>query len=93
MKLINLAKKYNFICFWCKHKFPLDELSRDHIYPVHRPRSGAGKGGGEGCKGECVLACIFCNQKRGNKSFEQFSFELAEEKRKYQEELNRLWGD
>lgn len=67
MKLINLAKRYNYICFWCKKKFKLEELSRDHIEPLNCKRVGGG--GGNRQHGECVLACKVCNQNRGNLPF------------------------
>ena len=75
MKLKTLAEKYKYICYWCKNKFPLEDLSRDHIIPVghtHKYRSGWARKK----TGEVVLACIFCNQKRGNKEFRIFKSEV-----------------
>lgn len=31
---INLKKKHNFICLWCKRKEPEIKLTRDHIVPL-----------------------------------------------------------
>lgn len=74
MMLKTLAEKHKYICYWCKKKFPLDELSRDHI----QTRTREWKGGK--AKGECVLACIFCNQKRGDMPFEHFKSIVRDER-------------
>lgn len=70
MKLITLAEKYNYKCYWCKKKFPLDELSRDHIIPLNKGRN-RGKD-----NGKVLLSCIFCNQDRGNLLFEDYKWVL-----------------
>lgn len=79
MKLETLAKQYNYTCYWCRKKFILEDLSRDHIIPY----SFLGKyrkGGGNSRKGKSILSCIFCNQKRGNRTMEAFKYELQKEK-------------
>lgn len=72
MKLITLATKYGFQCYWCKHKFPLEDLSRDHITPVNRSYRGGGSKWNTKHTGEVVLACITCNANRGNMPFNDF---------------------
>ena len=75
MKLKTLAEKYHYICYWCKKKHPLEDLSRDHIEPVRRGRFGM-TGGGTGNAKELVLACISCNADRGNTPFFHYQQEL-----------------
>jgi hypothetical protein len=84
MKLINLAKKYNYTCYWCKQKYPLEDLSRDHVVPLNNRWA-------KRDSGDILLACIFCNQKRGNKSFFAFKEQLADEKREHKRQLDRLF--
>lgn len=67
MKLLVLAEKYGYTCHWCKRKFPLDDLTRDHIYPKGHPKRGVSRK-----QGSMVLACIVCNQERGNLPYEVF---------------------
>lgn len=78
MKLVALATRYKYTCYWCKKKFELEDLSRDHIIPTNESRRNSNKGG------KCVLACIFCNQKRGNLSMESYRNVLMMEKRQKQ---------
>jgi len=56
-QLYRLAKKFNYTCFYCRKKFKIHELSREHLIPKS-------KGGGSGRN--IVLACKMCNQARGN---------------------------
>ncbi|MBR7131497.1 MAG: HNH endonuclease [Lentisphaeria bacterium] len=44
------------ICFYCKEKFPADELTLDHIVPLSR--------GGRSTKGNMVVCCRSCNQEK-----------------------------
>ena len=44
------------ICHYCGGKFPQDELTLDHIVPVSR--------GGRSTKGNLVVCCLDCNQKK-----------------------------
>jgi hypothetical protein len=77
MKLEKLAKKYKYRCFWCKRKFRLFELSRDHIETnLRKYRHQDIKN-----NGECVLACKQCNQNRGNTSFFYYKSKLYEKDR------------
>ena len=67
MKLVTLAKKHNYTCYWCKKKFLLEDLSRDHIFPSGHPNRGVHRQ-----QGEMVLACVWCNNERGNLPFNVF---------------------
>ncbi len=42
------------ICHYCGKKFPMDELTLDHIVPVVR--------GGKSTRGNLVVCCRECNQ-------------------------------
>ena len=76
MKLITLAKRFNFTCYWCKDVFKLEELSRDHIKRyrqlvregIIKERKGRRRRGGgsraSGGKNNLVLACKVCNLSR-----------------------------
>jgi CRISPR/Cas system Type II protein with McrA/HNH and RuvC-like nuclease domain len=44
------------ICYYCKEKFPEEELTLDHIVPVVR--------GGKSTKGNMVVCCKSCNQEK-----------------------------
>ena len=44
------------ICHYCGQKFPQDQLTLDHIGPVSR--------GGRSTRGNLVVACLDCNQKK-----------------------------
>ncbi len=44
------------ICHYCKKKFPLEELSMDHVVPVVR--------GGKTKKGNVVVCCKTCNSEK-----------------------------
>lgn len=44
------------ICHYCGKKFPMDELTMDHIVPVAR--------GGRSTKGNIVPCCKECNQSK-----------------------------
>jgi len=72
MKLITLAKQYNYTCYWCKKKWKLEDLTRDHIIPYSQTKKSWKRGGGHSRKGKCVLACIICNGRRGNLPMDMF---------------------
>lgn len=44
------------ICHYCGKKFPAEELTLDHLVPVVR--------GGRSTRGNLVVACRECNQKK-----------------------------
>lgn len=56
------------ICMYCGVRFPLRELSRDHVVPTSR--------GGHDCWTNCVTACRRCNNRKGNKLLEEANMEL-----------------
>ncbi len=43
-------------CYYCERRFPVRELTMDHIVPLIR--------GGKSTKGNCVPACKECNNKK-----------------------------
>ncbi len=48
-------------CFWCRHRFPLNELTIDHLIPLSK--------GGSNLLENLRLACVSCNRSRGNSLF------------------------
>lgn len=58
LSLAELAKLCDYTCQYCFDKFPLKELSIDHI----KPKS---KGGGNELQNVC-LSCIKCNHEKGS---------------------------
>lgn len=44
------------ICYYCKGRFPKEELTMDHIVPLIR--------GGKSKKGNIVVSCKECNNKK-----------------------------
>ena len=89
MKLITLAERYKYTCYWCKNKFSLDDLSRDHIVPVNKGSRGGGKGGIK----NCVLSCISCNQDRGNLPFENYRYLLNKKKQEINNNIDNYPED
>jgi len=83
MKLLSLAKKYNYICFWCNDRFLLEDLSRDHKVPQNCRYKNSDAG-------SCVLSCRVCNNKRGNMDFEYCRQNKKLLFKKYSHKLNRL---
>lgn len=47
-------------CYHCEQKFPVSELTMDHLIPIAR--------GGKSDKKNCVVCCKDCNTKKGNKT-------------------------
>ena len=45
------------ICHYCRRKFPVSELTLDHLVPVTR--------GGRSTRGNLVVCCRKCNQEKG----------------------------
>lgn len=56
-------------CQFCREKVPLEDTTYDHIVP----RSKGGQTNWE----NVVIACMPCNQKKGNKTLEQAGMTLA----------------
>lgn len=48
------------ICYHCKEKFKVEELTMDHLIPIAR--------GGKSDKKNCVPSCKHCNTKKGYKT-------------------------
>ena len=48
------------ICHFCEGQFPKEELSMDHLVPVSR--------GGKSVRGNVVVACKDCNNKKTYKT-------------------------
>ncbi len=46
------------VCYFCRKKFPPQELTMDHLQPLAR--------GGTSSKGNLVTACKECNNKKKN---------------------------
>lgn len=85
MKLVNLAKKYNYTCHWCKNKFPLEELERDHIKTGQRKYRGQQLT----TRGGVLLSCKQCNRDRGDLSISFYSELLKRRKKEYEETINK----
>ena len=58
LSLYELAKICDFKCQYCFEKFPLKELTVDHVQPKSK--------GGEDIHANRVLACGNCNRKKGS---------------------------
>lgn len=64
----NLWKRDGYRCQYCGKKPRPDEITVDHVVPR--------KQGGISCFENCVLACLQCNLKKGNKTPEQAGMTL-----------------
>ena len=51
-------KRSSGICHWCGRKFPVGELTMDHIIPIGK--------GGKSIKANLVPACKECNHSKKN---------------------------
>ena len=49
----------NGVCYHCGQRFSKELLTMDHLVPVAR--------GGKSTKGNCVVSCKDCNNKKGHK--------------------------
>ena len=56
------------VCAYCGHRFPLDDLTREHIVPTSR--------GGHDTWMNCITACRPCNGRKGNRLPEEMSLSL-----------------
>jgi 5-methylcytosine-specific restriction endonuclease McrA len=54
-----LFARDRYICAYCGHRHPFDELTREHIVPVSR--------GGHDTWMNCITACRGCNGHKGNR--------------------------
>lgn len=64
----NIYKRDNYTCQYCGRKPGSCELSIDHIIPRSR--------GGRSDWANCVLACVECNKKKGNKTLDETGMKL-----------------
>lgn len=58
LTLFDLAKLCDYTCQYCFEKFPLRQLSIDHVHPKSK--------GGEDLHDNRVLSCIKCNREKGS---------------------------
>lgn len=58
LTLFDLAKLCDYTCQYCFEKFPLKQLSIDHVHPKSK--------GGEDHHDNRVLSCVKCNREKGN---------------------------
>ena len=58
LTLFDLAKLCDYTCQYCFEKFPLKQLSIDHVHPKSK--------GGEDLHENRVLCCVSCNRKKGS---------------------------
>lgn len=65
----NLYKRDHHTCQYCGKKPKSDELTIDHVVPRSK--------GGKSTWTNCVLACLKCNHKKGNKILEDTGMKLA----------------
>lgn len=66
-----LFQRDNKTCRWCQRQLPFDEATRDHVVPLSQ--------NGSNSLLNQVLACKKCNNRRGNKSAEEFAKECGVE--------------
>lgn len=59
------------ICYHCEQKFPLSELTMDHLIPIAR--------GGKSDKKNCVVSCKDCNTKKGHKTRAELAMDALEQ--------------
>jgi 5-methylcytosine-specific restriction endonuclease McrA len=56
------------LCAYCGHRYPFDDLTREHIVPVSR--------GGTDSWMNCITACRACNGRKGNRLPEEARMSL-----------------
>lgn len=64
----NIYRRDRYTCQYCGARPPLDELSVDHIIPRSK--------GGHSNWTNCVLACLRCNRRKGNRTAEDAGIRL-----------------
>ena len=55
------------VCYHCENKFPVNDLTMDHLIPIAR--------GGVSDKKNCVPSCKECNTKKGYKTRAELAME------------------
>jgi 5-methylcytosine-specific restriction endonuclease McrA len=64
----NIYRRDNFECQYCGHRPGLKHLSIDHVLPLSH--------GGKTSWDNCVVACVRCNTRKGNRTPEQANMPL-----------------
>lgn len=64
----NVYRRDNFQCQYCGARPGLKQLSIDHVHPVSK--------GGATSWDNCVVACVKCNTRKGNRTPEQANMPL-----------------
>jgi 5-methylcytosine-specific restriction protein A len=59
------------VCYHCEQRFPIGELTMDHLIPIAR--------GGYSDKKNCVPSCKDCNTKKGYKTRAELALESLKE--------------
>ena len=65
----NLFRRDRNTCQYCSVRFPTEELSIDHIVPRSL--------GGVGSWTNCVVACLSCNARKGNRQLDDAGMKLS----------------
>lgn len=63
-----LFARDRYLCAYCGHTFPADDLTREHIRPTSR--------GGHDTWMNCITACRGCNGHKGNRMPEEVNMSL-----------------
>jgi 5-methylcytosine-specific restriction endonuclease McrA len=64
----NIFRRDRYACQYCGARPRVDELSVDHVVPRSR--------GGQSTWTNCVLSCLRCNRKKGNRRVEEAGLRL-----------------
>jgi 5-methylcytosine-specific restriction endonuclease McrA len=64
----NLFRRDRNTCQYCGEKFPTEELSIDHVIPKSL--------GGHSSWTNCVVACLVCNARKGNRTLQASRMEI-----------------
>ncbi len=64
----NIYKRDNYTCQYCGKKYKAEDLTIDHVVPRSR--------GGKTTWENCVLACIWCNIKKGDRTLKEAGMRL-----------------
>jgi 5-methylcytosine-specific restriction endonuclease McrA len=69
----NLFRRDKNTCQYCGRRFPAEQLSIDHVTPRAH--------GGKSTWGNCVVACVSCNVRKGNKLLGEAGMSLLKQPR------------
>lgn len=73
------------VCYHCENKFPVSELTMDHLIPIAR--------GGKSDKKNCVVSCKECNSKKGHKTRAEMAMEELQQQSGLQKEADKPDSD